>query len=256
MVDKDDIDFRERWKEKSRRMFDNSEAKKAFQNVFEDETLDALLKLADDRQIQKVYGTIESGKESLVFLADTPNGERVLLKIYMTRAGAFREMKQYLQGDRRFRDFKDNRKNIIYEWCKKEYKNLKKAQNVLKAPKPIAHRKNILIMEFIGQDYQPYPKMKDVVIENPDKAQEIVLDQIKKLWHQEELVHGDLSEYNILVDQEGNLTWIDFSQGVHKTHPEAQNLLKRDIENITNFFQRQGATNKKTQKELQKILQE
>ena len=256
MVDKDDIDFRERWKEKSRRMFDNSEAKKAFQNVFEDETLDALLKLADDRQIQKVYGTIESGKESLVFLADTPNGERVLLKIYMTRAGPFREMKQYLQGDRRFREFKDNRKHIIYEWCKKEYKNLKKAQNVLKAPRPIAHRKNILIMEFIGKDYQPYPKIKDVEIENPEKAQKIVLNQIKKLWQQEELVHGDLSEYNILVDQEGNLTWIDFSQGVHKTHPEAKNLLKRDIENITNFFHRQGAQPANTQKELQKIVQE
>ena len=241
MVDEENIDFRERWKEKSRNMFDDSEAKKAVQNVFEDETLDALLKLADDKQIEKLYGTLESGKESLVFLADTPKGEKVLVKIYMTRAGAFREMKQYLQGDRRFREIKDTRKDIIYEWCKKEYKNLEKAQNVLKCPKPIAHRKNILIMEFIGENRQPYPKLKQVEIENPKKGFETVKNQIKRLWQQEQLVHGDLSEYNILINQEGELTWIDFSQGVHKTHPQAEELLKRDIKNIANFFERQGA---------------
>lgn len=240
-MSQDPRDFEERWKEESRRMFDSSEAKKAFQNVFDHNTSMALLKLADRDVVEKVYGTIESGKESVVFLADTPEGERVLVKIYMTQAGSFRNMKGYLRGDKRFRNFKDDRRSVIYEWCKKEYRNLKKAREVVNCPEPIAYQKNILVMEFKGEGFKPYPKMKDVEVENPQEAYEDTLDGIERLWNQAELVHGDLSEYNILVDGESRKVWIDFSQGVHFTHPEAEELLKRDIENVSKFFSKQGA---------------
>jgi len=234
-------DFQERWKEESRRMFDSSEAKKSFENVFDHDTSMALLKLKDREVIQKMYGTIESGKESVVFLADSPEGERLIVKIYMNRSGGFRDMYQYLRGDNRFRGVSKERRQVIEEWCKKEFKNLKKASKVLKCPEPISFRKNILVMEFIGEEYSPYPKLKDVNIENPKAGFQRVLNDIKKLWREEKLVHGDLSEYNIIIDSEGELTWIDFSQGVHTSHPEAENLLRRDVENVANFFVKQGA---------------
>ncbi len=236
----DNIDYRERWKEESRKMFDSSEARKAVDNVFDHETKKALLKLGDRKVLDRLYGTIESGKESLVFLADTPEGERVLVKIYMAQAGNFRDMKQYLRGDRRFRNVKDDRRSVINEWCKKEYKNLDKALNILSCPEPIAYQKNILVMEFIGEEFSPYPKLKDVEIQNPDEAFEIVRENVIRLWNEEEIVHGDLSEYNILVADD-ELVWIDFSQGVHVSHPEARDLLERDVKNITSFFMRQGA---------------
>jgi len=222
-------------------MFDSSEARKAFNNVFDHKTSTALLKLSERNVIGKVYGTIESGKESVVFLADTPEGERVLIKIYITRAGNFREMKDYLRGDKRFRNIKDDRRFIIEEWCKKEYRNLKKAQEVVRCPEPIAFHRNILVMEFIGEEFSPYPKMKDVEIENPQEGYEQVISGMKRLWNECNLVHGDLSEYNMLVGEDGEAVWIDFSQGIHYTHPEAEELLRRDIENIANFFSRQGA---------------
>ncbi len=253
-MNEDPRDFDERWKEESRRMFDSSEAKKAFENVLDDSTMDALLELKEREVIKKMYGTIESGKESLVFLADTYDEERVLVKIYMTDAGDFRNMKQYLRGDKRFRNFKDDRRSVINEWCKKEFKNLKKASNILRCPEPIAFQKNILVMEFIGREFSPFPKMKDVKIENPEGAFEVVLKDMKRLWEQEKLVHGDLSEYNILVTDESELVWIDFSQGLHKTHPEAETLLERDIENVANFFRRQGAEIS-TEEALQTVLQ-
>ncbi|MFB6100324.1 MAG: serine protein kinase RIO [Candidatus Nanohalobium sp.] len=237
----ENIDFQERWKEESRRMFDSSEAKKAFENVFDHETSMALLKLKDREVIEKMYGTIESGKESVVFLADTPEGERVIVKIYMNQAGGFRDMYQYLRGDKRFRGVKKDRKSVIQEWCKKEFKNLKKAGKVLECPEAIGFRKNILVMEFIGEDFSPYPKLKDVDIENPEAGFQRVLDDVKRLWHDEKMVHGDLSEYNILLDSSGELYFIDFSQGVHKSHPEAEELLSRDIENVAEFFRKQGA---------------
>lgn len=239
-MDEENIDIRERWREESRQMFDTSEARKAVQNVLEDSTLDTLLELSEDEVIDKLYGTIESGKESTVFLADTPGGKRVIVKIYMTRAGSFREMKNYLRGDKRFRNFKDDRRSVITEWAKKEYRNLNKAQELFRCPEPLAIRNNVLVMEFIGEDFSPYPKLKEVEIENPQQAYKMTLKRIQKLWNQAKLVHGDLSEYNILV-AEDELVWIDFSQGVHKTHPEAENLLKRDIENVADFFDRQGA---------------
>ena len=240
-MDEDDFDFRERWREESRRMFDTSEARKAFQNVFDHKTSMAMLKLYERDVLDKVYGVIESGKESVVFLADTPEGERVVVKIYMTQAGGFRDMKNYLRGDKRFRNFKDDRRSVIYEWCKKEFRNLDKASEVLRCPEPVAYQKNILVMEFIGEDFKPYPKLKDVEIDNPDEGYEQTVRRIDRLWNESKLVHGDLSEYNILVDSEGNSIWIDFSQGVHFKHPEAEELLKRDIENVSNFFSRQGA---------------
>ncbi len=249
----EDIGFEQRWQEKSRKMFDSSEARKVFENVLDHETAMALLKLSEQDFIQKMYGVIESGKESVVFLADTPQNERVIVKIYMNRAGNFREMKNYLRGDKRFRNVKDDRRSVINEWCKKEFKNLKTAEKIVKCPEPITFRKNILIMEFIGEDFSPYPKLKDVEIENPQEAYKQVLNSIERFWNEEDLVHGDLSEYNILVDSEGFLTWIDFSQGVHKTHPEAKQLLKRDIQNIAKFFSRHGAKTK-PQKDYNRVI--
>lgn len=246
-------DFEERWREKSRQMFDTSEARKAFQNVFDHQTSMAMLKLYEREVIDKLYGTIESGKESVVFLADTPEGRRVIVKIYMTQAGGFRNMKNYLRGDKRFRNFKDDRRSVIYEWCKKEFKNLKAAGELMKCPEPIAYQKNILVMEFIGEEFQPYPKMKEVEIDNPQEGYKQTVDRIEKLWIEGKLVHGDLSEYNILVDSKGNSIWIDFSQGVHFTHPEAEELLKRDIENVSKFFARQGAE-VKPQKVYERII--
>lgn len=236
---KDDELYPERRESKKRQMFDSSEAQKAVENVLDDDTMDALLKLADREVINKMYGVIEAGKESAILLADTDE-ELAAVKIYMKRAGAFREMRQYLKGDKRFRNVKTDRRSVISEWCKKEFKNLKKASNVVRCPEPIAFQKNILVMEFIGEDFSPYPKLKDVNIENPEQALQITLKKMQELWQKEEIVHGDLSEYNILVETDA-LVWIDFSQGVHKSHPEAENLLERDVENVTNFFRSQGA---------------
>lgn len=233
-------------------MFDDSEARKAFENVFDAETQRALLKLGDNRVIEKMYGTIESGKESVIFLADTPENRRVLLKVYMTRAGDFREMKRYLRGDERFRNVKDDRRSVIREWAKKEYRNLEKAGNVVRCPSPVSYRKNILVMEFIGEDFRPYPKLKEVDLENPETGYRNVISGIEKLWKQEELVHGDLSEYNILVEED-RLAWIDFSQGVHNSHPEAENLLQRDVEQVADFFSKRGAETE-PQKAFERII--
>lgn len=235
----EDDEMYPRRKEKKRRMFDSSEAQKAVENVLDDDTMDALLKAADRNLINRMHGIIEAGKESAILLAETDEGLAVV-KIYMKRAGAFREMHQYLRGDKRFRGVKKDRKSVVDAWAKKEFKNLKKASNVVRCPEVYGLQENVLVMEFIGEDLQAYPKLKEVNIENPEAALNQVLEKMKDLWEEEKIVHGDLSEYNILVEED-ELVWIDFSQGVHESHPEARELLKRDVKNIVNFFRKQGA---------------
>ena len=235
----EDDEMYPRRKEKKRQMFDSSEAQKAVENVLDDDTMDALLKADDRGLINRMHGIIESGKESAILLADTDEGIAIV-KIYMKRAGAFREMHQYLRGDKRFRNVKKDRKSVVDAWAKKEFKNLKKASNVVRCPEVYGLQENVLVMEFIGEDLQAYPKLKEVNIENPESALNQVLEKMKALWREEKIVHGDLSEYNILVEED-ELVWIDFSQGVHESHPEARELLKRDVKNIVNFFRKQGA---------------
>jgi len=237
MVEEEEIYPRR--KEKKRQMFDSSEAQKAVENVLDDSTMDALLKAADRNLIDRMHGIIESGKESAILLADTSQG-LAAVKIYMKRAGAFREMHQYLRGDKRFRNLKKDRKSVVNAWARKEFKNLKKASDTVRCPEVYGLQENVLVMEFIGEEFSPYPKLKDVNIENPDQALKQSLNQMKALWEEEKIVHGDLSEYNILVEED-ELVWIDFSQGVHESHPEALTLLERDIENVVNFFRSQGA---------------
>jgi RIO kinase 1 len=142
---------------------------------------------------------------------------------------------------------------VINEWCKKEYRNLNKAADIVNCPETIGYQKNILVMEFIGREFQPFPKLKDVELENPQVGYENTLNGIERFWNQKELVHGDLSEYNILITDKPELVWIDFSQGVHKSHPEAEELLKRDIENIADFFERKGADTK-PEKAYQRVI--
>ena len=65
------------------------------------------------------------------------------------------------------------------------------------APKPFHVYKNIVVMQYLGWRYKPYPTLRELPPQKPEKFLKLLLDSIKS-YRGMKLSHGDLSEYNIL----------------------------------------------------------
>lgn len=88
-------------------------------------------------------------------------------------------------------------------------------------------------MTFIGSDGRPAPTLKDAKLteEELSKAWKQIVEMMVKLFRDCDLVHADLSEYNLLWHE--NKVWcIDVSQAVLSTHAMAYKFLWRDCNNI------------------------
>ena len=217
---------------------DKSEMRKAFGGILDTRTIMNLISLMKRGQIKNLRGIAKEGKESKILSADGRDGA-VAVKIFIVEALNFKRIQPYLRGDRRFSSIGTDRKRVIYAWCKKEFKNLSvaRAAGVL-CPEPKAFAGNVLVEEFIGDDFSPAPRLADIREFDAQKVFDFVLDSMKKLYAAG-LVHGDLSEYNILLLNEKPVL-IDFSQAVLLSHPNAEEFLLRDVKNICNFFRKRG----------------
>lgn len=211
------------------------EAFKVRNEVFDASTLRVLDKFRHE-YFEELEHCISTGKEANVFRAKTKKGY-VAVKIFRTYTTSFERMSDYIIGDPRFLRIKKSRHNLVYLWCRKEFKNLSRASILgISVPKPYAVRKNVIVMEFIGEHGNPAPLLKDVNVKNPQKWYDSLMNSIKKMY-EGRLVHADLSEFNVLVFKKRPVI-IDMAQSVLIEHPNAINFLKKDVNNINNFFKR------------------
>jgi RIO kinase 1 len=207
-------------------------------SVFDEATLGALYKLVQDGYIDAFGGPLSTGKEANVYLAEGPGGE-VAVKVYRINASDFRTMRDYLDGDPRFEGIGSDKKKVVVAWTKKEFANLNRARAAgVRVPGPIAVQRNVLVMEFLGRDGERAHRLNEVDVENPKTAYEVVREYMRRLYDAG-LVHGDLSEYNLVV-HEGELAVLDLGQAVTVHHPNYREFLERDCRNVANFFARQG----------------
>ena len=93
---------------------------------------------------------------------------------------------------------------------------------------------------IIGDENGPCPQLREVVLDDPTETYDEVVSFIIDGWQEAHLVHGDLSEYNILM-QDGQPIMIDVGQAMTSDHFNARELLERDIRNINRFFKNRGA---------------
>ncbi len=216
------------------------------EEVFDTKTVLTLYELIRRRIIKRMNGVISAGKEARVYLGYGPRGERYAVKIYFTSTAMFKKgILKYIIGDPRFEGFRPrDTRSLIYTWTRKEFRNLKRMyESGVKVPRPIAYRNNVLVMEFMGEDNRRYPLLvevyNDLSYDEVKHIYELVVEELKKIVCSAGLVHGDYSEYNIMVKPDLDIVVIDVGQAVPPEHPNAHLFLERDIVNINRFFYRE-----------------
>jgi RIO kinase 1 len=221
----------------------DSNALKVVENVFDDATLKTLYTISNKGIIKALGGSISTGKEANVFLAEGED-RNLAVKIYRISSSTFNSMEEYILGDPRFRNVRHSKRDIIFAWTKKEHRNLERAIEAgIRVPVPIVSERNVLVMEFMGEGERSYPQLKEAGInkENARTFFDTISKYIELLYAKANLVHGDLSEYNILVDPHTQEPiFIDMGQSVTLEHPKSHEFLRRDIENIIRYFKKYG----------------
>ena len=140
---------------------------------------------------------------------------------------------------------KSNPRKMVGVWAEKELRNLRRLDAAgIRCPQPLLLKNHILIMRFIGSGGWPAPRLKDAPIaESNGKAWKAayidVVRMMRVMFRDARLIHGDLSEYNLLYHN-SEVYFIDVSQSVEHDHPRALEFLRKDVENVNDFFRKKG----------------
>jgi RIO kinase 1 len=230
-----------RHERENRFLMKRSEDYRVFDDVFNTPTIMVLNSLINNNVLKYIKGALASGKESKVYLALGINNEFRAVKIYLTVSAEFKKRLQYIAGDPRFSDIKKGSRNLISIWAKKEFKNLHTAyKSGVSVPFPHYVRRNVLVMEFIGdEDGNPCSNLLNSDSITSEDYEEVI-EQTSKLYQKAQLVHADLSEYNIFKCVNGRIILFDFGSSVNTKHPNSKQFLIRDIVNVNRFFEKRG----------------
>jgi len=171
------------------------------------------------------------GKESDVYDALNPKGERIAVKFHRLGRISFRQTI-------RKRGYTLQHTHWLYQSrlaAEREFQALKLVYpNGVSVPKPINQNRHVIAMGIIeGAELAEWKE-----IPQPEKVLKEILRNIKQAFCKAGIIHADLSEYNILLKPDFQVLIIDWPQYVRNDHPNAQELLKRDVKNILNFFKR------------------
>ncbi|HEY1835207.1 MAG TPA: RIO1 family regulatory kinase/ATPase [Candidatus Saccharimonadales bacterium] len=187
---------------------------------------------------------LQSGKEADLWLVETQEKPYVL-KVYVgtqlsTRA-TYTEGQWIREASLRKAIKQKSKvgKNLQQRlWTKREYHLLKKLyeQGAI-VPEVFACTDNAILMQYLGNEQQPAPRLIDVALGKPIKRQTLSkIEQTIQLLLDNGIVHGDLSPYNVLWWDDK--PWIiDFPQAVDIRHnPNWRELYERDLRNIRKYF--------------------
>lgn len=171
------------------------------------------------------------GKEADVFDALNPDGVRVAVKFHRLGRISFRQT-------RRKRGYMLDRAGWLFQSrlaAEKEFEALKLVfAHGVTVPEPICQNRHAIVMGVIeGAMLARWREIDDAA-----KVLREVLMNVRKMYLYAGVVHGDLSEYNIILRPDMHVMIIDWPQFIKKEHPNAADLLIRDITNVLIFFAR------------------
>jgi len=221
-----------------------SEELESLEEVFDRSTLMIVYKLLNRGDLKNIHGVLRSGKEARIYWGLGKDSRQVAIKIFLTTSREFKGGRlAYIQGDQRFKNARRDTRSLVNLWALKEYRNLQQAKSAgVRVPAPIKVMGNVLLMEFIGErDGKPAPLLRETPLDHPAKVYDKIAESVRRLYQKAQLVHGDLSEYNIMMDGLEPVL-IDFAQAVTVEHQMAQIFLERDLAQLNQYFSKIGVT--------------
>lgn len=204
--------------------------------------------LVDDGVVDEVLSQLMSGKEATVYVVRCGDEIRCA-KVYKEAAKrSFKQAVQYQEGrksknSRRQRAMekgsKFGRKQLEESWHNAEVDALYRlAEAGVRVPTPFGCFDGVLLMELVTYDDGGVaPRLNDVSMSEEQALEDhaTVINDVKRMLVAG-LVHGDLSEFNVLVDDYGPVI-IDLPQAVDAAaNNHAKSMLERDVENMTQYY--------------------
>ncbi|MGB7543882.1 MAG: PA4780 family RIO1-like protein kinase [Burkholderiales bacterium] len=206
--------------------------------------------LIEDGLVDEVIRQLMSGKEAMVFVVRC--GEELrCAKVYKeANKRSFRQSVDYTEGrktknSRRARAMEKGsrfgRKAREEAWQSAEVDALYRlAAAGVRVPRPYNFHEGVLLMELVTDaDGEPAPRLNDVEFTEEDARthhRTLMMQVVRMLCAG--VVHGDLSEYNVLLGSEGPVI-IDLPQAVDAAgNNHARSMLERDVGNLTTYFSR------------------
>lgn len=204
--------------------------------------------LVDDGLVDDVISRLMSGKEADVYVVRCGSNIRCA-KVYKDAVKrSFKQAVQYQEGrkvrnSRRARAMgkgsKFGRKQQEETWQNAEVDALYLLAGAgVRVPQPYDCLNGVLLMELITDEHGDVaPRLNDISM-SAEQAREdhaLVMHDVKRMLCAG-IVHGDLSEFNVLVDENGPVI-IDLPQAVNAAaNNSAQSMLERDVNNMTRYY--------------------
>ncbi len=155
--------------------------------------------------IHSLGGIVGVGKESVVIAAIGKDGIPLAIKFHREGRTAFKQVK-------RKREHLIDLHNVSWLYAsalaaKREFEVLEKVYPVVSVPEPFAHNRHAIVMSIVTGH-----ELSRAKLEEPEWYLEEIIKQLALTYHQG-FVHGDFSEYNVMVSETG-VTLIDWPQAV------------------------------------------
>jgi len=172
------------------------------------------------------------GKEADVYDALNPKGERIAVKFHRLGRISFR------QTVRKRGYTTEHSAGWLFQSrlaAEKEFQALTLLSPFRVAvPEPYSQNRHVIAMGMIeGAELANWKRLS-----RPERILKEILRNVRKAFSKAGVVHGDLSEYNIILRPNKHILIIDWPQFVTKDHPNAQEMLSRDIRNVLQYFER------------------
>lgn len=206
--------------------------------------------LVDDGMVDEVLYQLMSGKEAQVYVVRCGDQTRCAKVFKEASKRSFKQAVEYQEGrkvrnSRRARAMskktKYGQKEQEDAWLNAEVDALYRlAAAGVRVPEPLGFVDGVLLMELVAdEDGKAAPRLDDVTL-SPEQARDFHSQVIREVVRMLSagLIHGDLSEFNVLVDANGPVI-IDLPQAVNASgNNNAERMLERDVDNMRRYFGR------------------